>query len=69
MAHELIPKKREICERLATCEFFNTLALPAVAETLKSYYCRGDYAACARYQLAQAGETIPVDLWPNGMKA
>jgi hypothetical protein len=69
MARELIPKRREICERLAACEFFNNLALPAVAETLKAHYCRGDYSSCARYQLAQAGEAVPLDLWPNGMQA
>jgi hypothetical protein len=69
MARELIPKKRGTCERLATCEFFQNLALPAVAETLKSHYCRGDYPSCARYELAQGGTDVPLDLWPNGMKA
>jgi hypothetical protein len=68
MPSELIPKRREVCDRLATCVFFANLALPAVAETLKSLYCRGNYSACARYQLAQSGQTVPLDLWPNGTR-
>jgi hypothetical protein len=69
MARELVPKRRATCERLAECAFFNNLALPSVADTLKAYYCRGNYSSCARYQLAETGQPVPLDLWPTGMKA
>jgi hypothetical protein len=62
-------QRRDVCERLATCPFFNGLSLPSVAETLKVLYCKGDYLSCARYRLAQAGAAVPLDLWPNGPKA
>jgi hypothetical protein len=69
MAPELIPKRRAICDRLATCAFFNALSLPSVADTLKNLYCRDNYSACARYQVAQTGQAVPLELWPNGTKA
>lgn len=57
-----------VCERLAACPFFNSLSLPSVAETLKTLYCKGNYSACARYELGQAGQVVPLDLWPNGTR-
>jgi hypothetical protein len=69
MAPELIPKRKAVCDRLATCPFFNRLTLPSVAETLKTLYCRGNYSSCARYQVAQTGQAVPLELWPNGTRA
>lgn len=62
-------KRKDVCERLETCPFFNSLSLPSVAETLKVLYCKGDYTSCARYQLAQTGAAVPLALWPNGTRA
>jgi hypothetical protein len=39
--------------------------MPSVAELMKSYYCLGNKTLCARYQLASAGVTVPLDLLPN----
>jgi len=55
------------CERLTKCPFFTgqMSTMPKVAELMKSNYCLGDKTLCARYQLASAGKTVPLDLLPN----
>jgi hypothetical protein len=37
----------------------------------RDYYCDSDdrWRACARYQLAQSGERVPISLLPNGASA
>jgi hypothetical protein len=56
----------EECGRLATCQFFTRLSLPAAGEALKALYCRSDYPSCARFRLAETGQAVPPDLWPDG---
>jgi hypothetical protein len=57
------------CKKLATCIFFNGQmeAMPAVAELLKSRYCRGAFADCARFRVASelGGGGVPNDLYPS----
>ena len=55
------------CERLTKCPFFTgqIATMPSVAELMKSNYCLGSKTLCARYQLASAGVTVPLDLLPN----
>jgi len=55
------------CEKLATCGFIKTqlTAMPSIAEMLKRRFCFGDYANCARFQVAQKGLSVPNDLFPD----
>lgn len=55
------------CERLIKCPFFTSqmATMPGVAELLKSEFCYGEKALCARYQVAAAGMVVPLDLLPN----
>jgi hypothetical protein len=57
------------CERLPTCIFFNDQmeSMPAVAELLKSQYCHGAFAECARFRVASelGGGGVPRDMYPS----
>lgn len=57
------------CELGDTCIFFNDKMpdMPAVAGYLKDKYCRGDFVACARFQIySEFGrENVPPGLFPN----
>jgi hypothetical protein len=57
------------CEKLPTCIFFNDQmeGMPAVAELLKTQYCRGAFDQCARFMVAArlGGAKVPRDLFPN----
>ena len=57
------------CECLETCPFFNDKManMPSMAEMLKSRYCKGDWASCARHRVFTVLGTdgVPGDLFPN----
>lgn len=57
------------CECLAKCPFFNDKmdSVPAVAEMLKSKFCKGDNSGCARYMVfkTKGREHVPADLFPR----
>lgn len=56
------------CEKIQGCLFFNDKlsSMPALAETIKERYCKGDYSKCARYIVCNAigKERVPEDLFP-----
>jgi len=57
------------CECLERCPFFNDKManMPSMADMLKSRYCKGDWASCARHRvfLALGEEAVSGDLYPN----
>lgn len=57
------------CPNIAKCIFFNDrmASKPAMAGLMKTRYCQGDFAACARYLVCTAlgGPQVPADLFPN----
>ncbi len=57
------------CICLPRCIFYNDhmANMPHMADIMKSRYCRGDFARCARYQVFKAlgREHVPGDLFPN----
>lgn len=57
------------CPRLEGCPFFNNLKLSGSATVLKNLYCRSSYQRCRRFQLAESGGEVPLELWPNGKSA
>jgi hypothetical protein len=56
------------CECLPRCPFFQDQmkGMPSMAEHVKSRYCRGGWAECARYQVFKAlgPGRVPSDLFP-----
>lgn len=55
------------CEKLTICPFFigHMSTMPRVADLMKRNYCLGNKMLCARYQVASAGKSVPLDLLPN----
>jgi len=57
------------CDLLNTCIFFNDQMdeMPAVANLMKSRYCKSDYEKCARMKVVKAvgREKVPKDMFPN----
>lgn len=55
------------CPMTPKCAFFNDQMqnMPSVALNLKTNYCNGDYANCARYKVKQATGVAHPTLWPN----
>lgn len=57
------------CPSLPKCIFFNDkmASRPATAELMKTQYCKGEFATCARYQVSvkKGSPAVPADLYPN----
>jgi hypothetical protein len=45
---------------------FSLFRLSAALAVWKINYCTADYQRCARFQRANAGLSVPVNLMPNG---
>ena len=58
-----------VCDWLPTCPFFDDRmqGMDDTAELVKDGLCRGDYEACARYQVARTigRKCVPPDLYPT----
>jgi len=54
------------CSHRNECQIYEFM--PKGLQLWKTLYCLNDekYSQCARYQLAQKGSTVPLDLLPNG---
>lgn len=58
------------CQIAKSCPFYKKSAnsqQAAVSQWLKSQYCRGNFAMCARHTIHEAMglEYVPADLFPN----
>ncbi len=57
------------CECIPGCIFFNDKManMPALANSYKRQYCKGDKSNCARYIIfkAKGKGRVPSDLFPN----
>lgn len=54
------------CPQGSSCEMFELLRLAGTLRTWQIRYCSGDYRACARRRLSEAGRSVPSNLMPNG---
>jgi hypothetical protein len=54
------------CPRLTTCSLHPLFTLKASLGVWQTNYCSSNFAACARYRLAQAGAPVAPNLLPNG---
>jgi hypothetical protein len=57
------------CQYLGGCIFFNDKMAnkPALADMMKSKYCKGDFSNCARLMVLEklGRASVPQDLFPN----
>jgi hypothetical protein len=54
------------CSHMDDCQVYKLM--PAGLQLWKTLYCQNEekYPQCARFQMASKGETIPLNLLPNG---
>ncbi|MBU0511030.1 MAG: methyl-accepting chemotaxis protein [Chloroflexi bacterium] len=55
-----------ICPNLTGCPIFERLAAADVEHNFIQQYCKGDFEACQRKRLKDAGESVPLSLLPDG---
>lgn len=56
------------CSHTVRCELFAQFALNPALGIWQQHYCDGDYTRCARYQISLKGQTVPLNLLPNGQQ-
>ncbi|MHB1529697.1 MAG: ankyrin repeat domain-containing protein [Acidiferrobacteraceae bacterium] len=56
------------CSHTHHCELFAQFALNPALRVWQTHYCEGEFQSCARYQLSLTGESVPLNLLPNGTK-
>ena len=56
----------ENCPKLDECPIFEKFSGDAAKQIWTRHYCKGNYEACARYQLSQKGKKAPITLLPDG---
>jgi len=54
------------CSHTSTCPLFPLISVNSALKVWKTFYCEGKYQNCARYNLSKSGQTVPVNLLPNG---
>jgi len=45
---------------------FPLISVNSALKVWKTFYCEGKYNNCARYNLSKSGQSVPVNLLPNG---
>lgn len=51
---------------MPSCEMYKLFRLAGTLAAWKSGYCTADFARCERYRRACAGQSVPINLMPNG---
>jgi len=54
------------CSHTSTCPLFPLISVNSALKVWKTFYCEGKYQNCARYNLSKGGQSVPVNLLPNG---
>jgi hypothetical protein len=54
------------CPFAKGCRLYPMFLLQASLKTWQIRYCELNYVDCARYQIAKRGESVPLQLLPNG---
>ena len=54
------------CSHTTTCPLFPLISVNSALKVWKTFYCEGKYHNCARYSLSKSGQSVPVNLLPNG---
>jgi ankyrin repeat protein len=56
------------CTHSENCELFAQFALNPALQVWQSHYCQQDFKRCVRFQMSLRGESVPLNLLPNGSK-
>ena len=56
------------CTHTEHCELFAQFALNPALQVWQSHYCQGDFNRCVRFQMSLRGESVPLNLLPNGSR-
>jgi ankyrin repeat protein len=56
------------CTHTEHCELFAQFALNPALQIWQSHYCQGDFKRCVRFQMSVRGESVPLNLLPNGSR-
>lgn len=54
------------CPHITDCPMFTLFRVSGTEEIWKVRYCLDEYEKCARHELNQQGQIVPIDLLPNG---
>jgi hypothetical protein len=54
------------CPHVSSCAMYDLFVFEASLSLWKRSYCFDDFERCARYQLSQEGQDVPLQLLPNG---
>lgn len=54
------------CPQLDSCPMFRLLTVAGTGEVWKMNYCESTFERCERYKRTQAGESVPLEMMPNG---
>jgi len=54
------------CSHTTTCPLFPLISVNSALKVWKTFYCEGKYNNCARFNLSKTGQSVPVNLLPNG---
>ena len=54
------------CTHTQSCQLYAQFAADPGLKLWQQHYCESNYKACARYQVALSGKSIPLTLLPNG---
>jgi len=54
------------CPNVSACEMYRLFKLAGSLAVWKINYCGADFTRCARYQRSSTGQSVPLNLMPNG---
>lgn len=56
----------EHCPQMDGCEMYDIFHHTGTLGAWRALYCLRDFQGCARFERAQKGQPIPINLMPNG---
>jgi len=59
-------ERSKSCSHTTDCELYARLSMDSLLDFWRGMYCDAGYERCARYKLAERGETVSPTLLPNG---
>jgi len=54
------------CPRITSCPLFEQFSMKSSLKVWQACYCEGDFDRCERWKLVSVGQTVPMNLLPNG---
>jgi hypothetical protein len=54
------------CRHQASCPMYSLFQHAGTLAVFQMRYCKSDFHECARYKRSSEGQTVPINLMPNG---